>query len=956
MKHNISRIVALLLGSFACSVSNATIVFSPHGNVQTDDDVTVSQEEICDTIVEDTVVVPVLRVLTDSIVPLVRNLERPFEANHGLEGRHIALWGSHGLYYELGNARWEWQRARLMQAVEDKFPTSFVLKYITPMLENAGAVVMMPRERDTNPYEVVVDNDGKLADSPYLEKQGHNAWTTASDKGFAYDRETYRDGENPFRMGTYRMAESVQDESSASRIVWKPNLPVERRYAVYVSYKSLPKSATDVTYTVWHKGGKSTFAVNQQMGGGTWIYLGTFLFGTDGEARVELTNVSAEEGSVVTADAVRFGGGMGNIARGVDGNLVYDNTKRKKGDATTHQRSPYQPRLDIPYEVSGAPRWVEGARYYLQWAGMPQSVYSMSGGKNDYTDDYKSRPQWVNYLAGGSRSLPNQAGLNIPIDMAFAFHTDGGAKAGNGMIGTLGIYYTKEHGGRLGNGMSASANREISQSIYNTLMHDLGKLEPQWRGRNCVDKNYNEAAQPYVPTMLLELMSHENFAEMRYGLDPRFKFVASRAIYKGILKYMSKRYDYDYIVQPLPVSNFSATLNDDNKVLLQWQPVEDKLEPTAVAEQYIVYQRIGDGDFDAGTVVDSAFYECDVPLDQVVSFRVAALNKGGKSMPSETLSVGLNSCSNERPVLIVNGFNRISAPDDYVSGDDKFAGFLASQDNGVEDGDKIDYVGPQKEFRRSVEWTDDDAPGHGSSTGEHEYEVIAGNTFDYPALHGQAILEAGHSFVSMSRDYFENADDTITVTPDRYCAIDLILGKQKQSKLGRPGVNPIEFKTFTSGMQRVITSYCKAGGRMFVSGSYVASDIWHNSLAAGTTADKTFVKTILKYQWLEDQASKSGRVMSIPSPLAGAPKNMEYYNVANEESYEVESPDAIVPVGDGAMQAFRYGDTRKPAGIVFGGNAKDQWRTVVLGFPFEAVKGNEVRNQLMQCVLEYLLK
>ena len=34
--------------------------------------------------------------------------------------------------------------------------------------------------------------------------------------------------------------------------------------------------------------------------------------------------------------------------------------------------------------------------------------------------------------------------------------------------------------------------------------------------------------------MLLELLSHQNFADMRYGSDPRFKFLVSRAIYKGI--------------------------------------------------------------------------------------------------------------------------------------------------------------------------------------------------------------------------------------------------------------------------------------------------------------------------------------------------------------------------------------------------------------------------------------
>ena len=48
------------------------------------------------------------------------------------------------------------------------------------------------------------------------------------------------------------------------------------------------------------------------MGGGTWVYLGTFAFdkGCNIFNRVILTNHSKHRG-VVTADAVRFGGGMG---------------------------------------------------------------------------------------------------------------------------------------------------------------------------------------------------------------------------------------------------------------------------------------------------------------------------------------------------------------------------------------------------------------------------------------------------------------------------------------------------------------------------------------------------------------------------------------------------------------------------------------------------------------------
>lgn len=51
------------------------------------------------------------------------------------------------------------------------------------------------------------------------------------------------------------------------------------------------------------------------MGGGTWIFLGYFEFEQGRQGKVMLTNQSRRAGRTVTADAVKIGGGMGNIAR-----------------------------------------------------------------------------------------------------------------------------------------------------------------------------------------------------------------------------------------------------------------------------------------------------------------------------------------------------------------------------------------------------------------------------------------------------------------------------------------------------------------------------------------------------------------------------------------------------------------------------------------------------------------
>lgn len=54
------------------------------------------------------------------------------------------------------------------------------------------------------------------------------------------------------------------------------------------------------------------------------------------------------------------------------------------------------------------------------------------------------------------------------------------------------------------------------------------------------DRSYYEARKPDVPAMLLELLSHQNMADQRYGFDPGFRRIhVSRAIYKGILRYLA---------------------------------------------------------------------------------------------------------------------------------------------------------------------------------------------------------------------------------------------------------------------------------------------------------------------------------------------------------------------------------------------------------------------------------
>ena len=835
--------------------------------------------------------------IKESKYPLTRSLSSPHEIKNGLQNRHIALWQSHGLYYAQTAHRWEWQRARMFGTVEDLFTQSFVLPYLTPMLENAGATILIPRERDTQIHEIIIDNDRSTPGSEYKELDGEKAWSDGKKAGFGHIQATYTNGENPFTQGTYRQT-VTQRKGKESLIEWIPEIPESGNYAVYASYQSFPNSTEQALYTIHHAGGETTIAVNQTMGGGTWIYLGNFKFTAHEQAheRIVLTNQSNKSGKIITADAIKIGGGMGNIAR-----------------------SPLESPYPIEAETSGYPRFTEAARYWLQWAGIPDSIYSKSTFRNDYQDDIYARPRWVNYL---------KEQTHIPIDMAFAFHSDAGTTPDDSIIGTLGIYMSKSNDGIYTNRKSREIARDLTDMIQTQILSDVRKVyNPQWSRRGMWNQSYIEARIPDVPTMLLELLSHQNFADMRYRLDPRFRFLICRAIYKGMLRYICFQNKQEPIVQPLPPDRLYTELVETNKVRIGWKAVQDTLEESASPTAYILYSRKDSGGFDNGTLVKGEEIILPIETGIIHSYKVAAVNKGGISFPSEIVSVYRSpKGEKDKTVLIVNGFDRISGPASFESAADSLAGFLYAVDRGVPYLNDIAFIGDQFEFRRTATWNSNDNNGHGDSYNNYAGQVIAGNTFDYPFIHGQAMAETGYSFVSCSHKSLAEG----VVKPDTYPIIDLILGKQRQ-----PVITPV--------LQDTLRSYLAQGGNLLVSGTNLFSDSW------GNAQDRTFVEEVLKGKLASRNASKEGIVNSCASPYGYINGRYTFRTRPNPICYSIESVDGVLPADKLAHTILRYPENNIGAGIVYEG----KYRTCLLSFPFEALQTPSERNRLMESILRF---
>lgn len=825
--------------------------------------------------------------------PWVMNDSRPYFVSHGLFDRHLSLWASHGRYYDGKKDRWKWQRPNLFGTTEDLFTQTIVIPYLIPMLENAGAVVFTPRERDWQKNEVIVDNGGR----GYVEDSGKETWKTAQEKGFAYHAGTYRDGENPFTQGTVRAVKATK-KADVSWASYQPNIPQGGKYAVYVSYQSLKNSVSDAQYIVMHKGQRTVFKVNQQMGGGTWVYLGTFDFdrGNNEFNRVVVTNSSSESG-VVTTDAVRFGGGMGNIERGGS--------------------------------CSGMPRCLEGARYSAQWAGAPYSVYSSKNGSDDYGDDINVRSNMTNWLAGGSTYVPTLEGKKVPIELSLAVHSDAGYTTVNdSIIGSLAICTTSFNDGRLNSGVSRMVSHDFADSLLTGLQRDISGKYRKWTRRYLWDRNYSETRKPEVPSAIIETMSHQNFADMRRGLDPNFRFTLARSLYKTILRFVNGNHSVPSVVQPLPVSNFRIERNSSGGLRLSWIAEKDEQEPTAVPTSYIVYTSEDGMGFDNGTVVYTSSFDFEAKKGVNYCFKVTALNRGGESFPSETLAAYLSKSAHAKDILVVDGFSRLSGPavvDDYSR-----QGFDLGSDIGVSYGLTAGWNGRQQCFDKSRAGSEGEG-SLGYCGDELAGRFIMGNNRDGSVCHVKDIAMSGvYNVVGCSLEALDNN----LVKLDHYNLVDIAFGLQRND-----GHSLVVYKTFSETLQSKLRSYAKSGGRILVCGAYVGSDMTQPH-------ERSFMSDVLKTTFTGTDTNAGNNMVD------GLGLSFDIIRQINDRHFAATSVDRIAACDGCSFAAMCYQDG-STAGVAYDGT---DYKSFVMGYPYECINNVRTRQQVMKGLLGFLLK
>ena len=167
----------------------------------------------------------------------------------------------------------------------------------------------------------------------------------------------------------------------------------------------------------------------------------------------------------------------------------------------------------------------------------------------------------------------------------------------------------------------------------------------------------------------------------------------------------------------------------------------------------------------------------------------------------------------------------------------------------------------------------------------------------------------------------------------QYSLIDLALGLQCDD-----GHSLIPYKAITPEMQQLLRQYANQGGRLFVSGAYVASDM-------RSAEERQFLNHVLKCQ-------QAGILRGGDERIDGLGMQFSFYHYLNEQHYAATQSDILAPAVDGAFNAMAYSN-QTGAAVAYRGT---DGRTFTMGFPFECIKDRTQRRSIMQGILHFLLQ
>ena len=542
-----------------------------------------------------------------------------------LSGVVVYCSGGHG--FTANDAKTAWVTGRgIDNGIVEDFGNLDQLNCFVLQAWKAGATVVPFRPVGHQTNEIVLDN----LDTAQVPGKGvvtyGGTWYNSSQKNYYY-------GPGGASV-SYRYA-YVSTTGTTAWASFRPDIPAAGEYPVYAWARHGSDRVAQL-YRIHHRGGTTDVRVHHAQVGNGWVWLGNYFFDEGTAGCVNVSNYAPDgtgDTSVVIADAIRFGNGMGDIARGSAGK-------------------------------SGYPRELEGSRYWVQRmvddsAGFPDGIF------NSCATDQKDNV-----------SAPNRMALQMcrTGDWArwrriyLSFHSN--ASTSHAARGTWGLGDS-----RLSGTSYCNAQTNLARQIADITTSDLlagaadGLLPPWTTSRNVYCSTYGEIYNGGIYTAMDptidEVGFHDQSDDALVLRSPAGREWIARSALRGVIGHLHGWYSgskVPLLYAPDRPAAVAASNSAPGAVTVSWTMPARGSASGGLPDGFTLYTSPDGLAFGNPIAVPGASASsCTVTglvAGAAVYFRVCATNAGGESLDSPVAGVCVSSDGAPADVLVVDGFDR----------------------------------------------------------------------------------------------------------------------------------------------------------------------------------------------------------------------------------------------------------------------------------------------------------